>query len=55
MEEGDLLLTGTPEGVSSVKDGDTVEAALETPDGKELLSWKGKAQNRTTGYHFKGE
>lgn len=53
LEEGDLLLTGTPDGVASVKDGESVEAALESPDGKELLSWKGQAKNRITGYHFK--
>lgn len=53
LEEGDLLLTGTPDGVSSVKHGESVEAALEGPDGKELLSWKGKAENRKAGYHFR--
>lgn len=55
LEEGDLLLTGTPDGVASVKHGESVEAALETVDGKELLSWKGKAEDRKGGYVFKGE
>lgn len=29
LEEGDLLLTGTPEGVGPVKEGDTIEAGIE--------------------------
>ena len=55
LEEGDLLLTGTPEGVGPVKDGETLAAALESAEGKELLSWKGDAKGRKGGYSFKGE
>ena len=55
LEEGDLLLTGTPEGVGSVKDGETLAAALESAEGKQLLSWKGDAKGRKGGYSFKGE
>jgi len=29
LEEGDLILTGTPEGVSEIKDGDLVEATID--------------------------
>jgi 2-keto-4-pentenoate hydratase/2-oxohepta-3-ene-1,7-dioic acid hydratase in catechol pathway len=28
LERGDLILTGTPSGVSAVKDGDVIEAKL---------------------------
>ena len=31
--EGDLLLSGTPEGQAAVKPGDLIEATLKTPDG----------------------
>lgn len=52
LEEGDLLLTGTPEGVGPVKNGDELLAALETADGKELLKWAGTAKDRVGGYKF---
>lgn len=52
LEEGDLLLTGTPEGVGPIKDGDSLLASLESSDGKQLLSWSGKAANRVGGYNF---
>lgn len=29
LEKGDLILTGTPEGVGEIKDGDSIEASLE--------------------------
>jgi 5-oxopent-3-ene-1,2,5-tricarboxylate decarboxylase/2-hydroxyhepta-2,4-diene-1,7-dioate isomerase len=29
MEEGDILITGTPEGVSEIKPGDTVVARIQ--------------------------
>ena len=29
LEQGDLLLTGTPAGVSPLNDGDTVEVSIE--------------------------
>lgn len=54
LEEGDLLLTGTPEGVGPVKNGDKLLAALETADGKELLKWAGIAKDRVGGYKFEG-
>ena len=37
LNEGDLLLSGTPEGMAPVKPGDTIEAFLRTPGG-ELIS-----------------
>ena len=55
LEEGDLLLTGTPEGVGPVKNGDTLMASLETSDGKQLLKWVGNAKDRVGGYKFQGQ
>lgn len=55
LEEGDLLLTGTPEGVGPVKNGDKLSAALETADGKQLLKWAGDAKDRVGGYQFQGQ
>lgn len=52
LEEGDLLLTGTPEGVGPVRNGDKLLASLETSDGKELLKWAGVAKDRVVGYKF---
>lgn len=54
LEEGDLLLTGTPEGVGPVRHGDKLLAVLETADGKELLKWAGEAKDRVGGYKFQG-
>ena len=30
LEAGDVITTGTPEGVSELSDGDTIEAAIES-------------------------
>lgn len=54
LEEGDLLLTGTPEGVGPVKNGDILLASLEDADGKQLLKWVGNAKDRVGGYKFQG-
>ena len=35
--EGDLLMSGTPEGIAPVVEGDVLEAFLRGPDG-ELIS-----------------
>lgn len=37
LEEGDLILTGTPSGVGPLKRGDTLSAELE---GKMKWTWK---------------
>ncbi|KAK7693896.1 hypothetical protein QCA50_003469 [Cerrena zonata] len=47
LEEGDLLLTGTPSGVGPVQPGDVVES-----QGKELDTIKFDAVEREGGYHF---
>ncbi|KAI9183631.1 hypothetical protein H9P43_004549 [Blastocladiella emersonii ATCC 22665] len=39
LQEGDVILTGTPKGVGSVKPGDAIEAAIED-DGKTVLHGK---------------
>ena len=38
--EGDLLLTGTPEGMGPVKPGDKLEAYLRTPEGELIAELK---------------
>ncbi|KAF9053153.1 hypothetical protein BJ165DRAFT_1445867 [Panaeolus papilionaceus] len=52
LEEGDLLLTGTPEGVGAVLPGDKVECSLTTPGGKQLLGLVFEAIQREGGYKF---
>ena len=39
LEEGDLVLTGTPKGVGEVKPGDVMKASIEV-DGKEIEEGK---------------
>jgi len=53
LEEGDVILTGTPSGVSAIVEGDTVECALgDLATGKELATLSFTAINRDGGYHF---
>ncbi|KAF9026703.1 hypothetical protein BDZ89DRAFT_1067367 [Hymenopellis radicata] len=52
LEEGDLILTGTPSGVSSIVHGDKIVAGLETKAGEELARWEGDAADRQGGYSF---
>ena len=42
VQPGDLILTGTPHGVSAVKGGDVLEARVLSREGAELSrgSWK---------------
>ncbi|KAG5635441.1 Acylpyruvase fahd1, mitochondrial [Sphagnurus paluster] len=54
LEEGDLILTGTPEGVGPVVAGDKVECALADADGKQLASLEFTATARQGGYEFHG-
>lgn len=53
LEEGDLLLTGTPSGVGEVKDGDTMYCGLEDQSGNLLEQLKINVKNRVGGYQFK--
>ncbi|KIK59680.1 hypothetical protein GYMLUDRAFT_44118 [Collybiopsis luxurians FD-317 M1] len=53
LQEGDLILTGTPEGaLGLIVHGDNITAGLESPEGKLLASWNGDAANRIGGYKF---
>lgn len=40
LEEGDVIFTGTPEGVARVRPGDVLEARLSGPGGSTLASLK---------------
>ncbi|KAI6139586.1 hypothetical protein BKA82DRAFT_4223389 [Pisolithus tinctorius] len=53
LEEGDLVLTGTPSGVGPVVPGDNVECAVADASGKVLDAIDFTAVARTGGYLFK--
>ncbi|KAF8607973.1 putative mitochondrion protein [Ceratobasidium sp. AG-I] len=54
LEEGDLILTGTPSGVGPVNVGDKITAGLSIPDKPDLLaSLEFDAVARDGGYTFK--
>jgi len=53
LEEGDLLLTGTPAGVGPLVAGDKVECALVDPTtDEELERVTFRVKDRVTGYHY---
>ncbi|KAG1734320.1 hypothetical protein EDB19DRAFT_1728000 [Suillus lakei] len=52
LEEGDLILTGTPSGVGPVNPGDSVECTLADPTGKVLAELQFTAESRGGGYQF---
>ncbi|KAG1905780.1 uncharacterized protein F5891DRAFT_1006549 [Suillus fuscotomentosus] len=52
LEEGDLILTGTPSGVGPINPGDIIECALADPTGKVLAELKFTAESRSGGYQF---
>lgn len=52
LQEGDLILTGTPKGVGPVQPGDQVECALLGPNDDPLLTLDFKAEQRQGGYQF---
>ncbi|KAM0750502.1 hypothetical protein T439DRAFT_343212 [Meredithblackwellia eburnea MCA 4105] len=54
LEEGDLLLTGTPSGVGPVKAGDKVTAGLRQ-GGKDISNIKHDVIPREGGYFFQGK
>ena len=54
LEAGDLILTGTPEGVSQVVPGDKVTAALEQGD-ETLATLSHTMTARQGGYQFKSD
>ncbi|KAH7929627.1 hypothetical protein BV22DRAFT_1080525 [Leucogyrophana mollusca] len=53
LEEGDLILTGTPSGVGPLAPGDNVECALAGPSGNVLDTLNFTAVSREGGYQFK--
>lgn len=53
LEEGDLVLTGTPSGVGPVAPGDKVECTLADSNGKILDAINFTAVARSGGYLFK--
>ncbi|KAF8801642.1 mitochondrial protein [Phlegmacium glaucopus] len=55
LEEGDLILTGTPSGVGPVIPGDQVECLLADSQGKELIKLEFTAIQREGGYRFQPE
>ncbi|KAJ7766638.1 hypothetical protein B0H16DRAFT_1661323 [Mycena metata] len=52
LEEGDLVLTGTPSGVGAVAPGDKVECSLADGSGKQLAALDFVAVAREGGYQF---
>ncbi|KAJ2915240.1 hypothetical protein MD484_g5158, partial [Candolleomyces efflorescens] len=55
LEEGDVVLTGTPPGVGEVKPGDFVECFLADSEGKELSKIVFNAVQRQGGYRFQSD
>ena len=52
LQEGDLILTGTPSGIGPIKAGDEVECLLSEPNGNELVKLTFGAVDRAGGYHY---
>ncbi|GJE87021.1 fumarylacetoacetate hydrolase family protein [Phanerochaete sordida] len=52
LEEGDLVLTGTPSGIGPLKAGDAVECVLADPSGRQLATLSFGAVDREGGYHY---
>jgi len=55
LEEGDLILTGTPSGVGPVVPGDQVKCLLADSQGEELIKLEFTAVQREGGYRFQLE
>ncbi|KAI0331058.1 hypothetical protein GY45DRAFT_1249514 [Cubamyces sp. BRFM 1775] len=55
LEEGDLILTGTPSGVGPVVPGDKIECTLKEGSGKQLATLSFTAVQREGGYQYKAE
>ncbi|KAG8908523.1 hypothetical protein FRB99_005883 [Tulasnella sp. 403] len=52
LEEGDLLLTGTPAGVGPIAAGDKITAGIATAEGSPLAELVLTAVDRQGGYNF---
>ncbi|KIY46938.1 hypothetical protein FISHEDRAFT_75119 [Fistulina hepatica ATCC 64428] len=55
LEEGDLILTGTPAGVGPLTAGDIVKCALSKSSGEKIATLDFTAVTRQGGYSFKPE
>ncbi|KAK8847495.1 hypothetical protein IAR55_005353 [Kwoniella newhampshirensis] len=57
LEEGDLVLTGTPAGVGPITNGQKVAVRLTYPDleGDLLSEYEMEVKDRVGGYEFKGK
>ncbi|WWD21586.1 hypothetical protein CI109_106072 [Kwoniella shandongensis] len=57
LEEGDLILTGTPAGVGPLTNGQKVAVRLTYPglEGEVLSEYELEAKDRVGGYEFKGK
>lgn len=54
VQEGDVILTGTPSGVGPIQPGDKIECTLSDPTTKEeLAKLEFSAVQRDGGYEFK--
>jgi acylpyruvate hydrolase len=54
LEEGDLLLTGTPSGVGPISADDEIECTLTDPQsGNKIAAIQFTVIDRKGGYHFK--
>ncbi|GAA5978452.1 hypothetical protein JCM5350_001173 [Sporobolomyces pararoseus] len=53
LEEGDVILTGTPQGVGPIAAEDKITAGLETESGESLSVIQHLVKNREGGYLFK--
>ncbi|WVR04723.1 hypothetical protein IAU60_001734 [Kwoniella sp. DSM 27419] len=55
LEQGDIILTGTPSGVGSVKAGEKVQVKMTYPglDGEVLDEYSVEVTDRQGGYEFK--
>ena len=54
-QEGDLILTGTPEGVGAIKAGDTITAGVQLPGSDTTLaSLELEVVDRDGSYTFEG-
>jgi acylpyruvate hydrolase len=52
LQDGDLILTGTPSGVGPIVPGDRVECSLANAAGQELMTLDFTAVAREGGYRF---
>ncbi len=53
LEEGDLILTGTPAGVGPIAAGDKIECALvDAATNEELERVNFGVKDRVAGYHY---